>query len=268
MSSEIIAAFVGATFAGILALIANRDSISDSLDSKSGWRKKLFDVASKDRITMDDIYRIRASLRLDKHDSEQTIFSFNWMSNVITDFCDNIISDRQKLNLEYTDTNDLRLDSCQSEIARIYCRYLLKHHWEYRKSPLNIFFDFKKRHNISSKLSAIQTIEKVVEQYNMVRSSSKSDCPECVCHTERLSFLESIIYDYKKEELIKKQNTGKGTFYFSFSIFIASVLSMILIYFQDFTLLKPLQPLLLVIFFIFLISFSIFSFFYYLSKNK
>ena len=37
----------------------------DNLDSKSGWRKTLFEIAGKDRITLEDVFKIRACLRFD-----------------------------------------------------------------------------------------------------------------------------------------------------------------------------------------------------------
>lgn len=38
----------------------------DNLDSKSGWRKTLFEIAGKDRITLEDVFKIRAVLILKK----------------------------------------------------------------------------------------------------------------------------------------------------------------------------------------------------------
>lgn len=277
-----MAALVGAIFAGILTLIANRDSISDSLDSKSGWRKHLFDVASKNTITMNDIYRIRASLRLDKHRNEQPIFSFNWMSNIMTDFCDQTISEIHKLNLEYTDVNDLRLDSYQSEIARIYCRYLLKHHWEYRQSPLSLILNIKNKFNTFSKLSAIQTIEKVVEQYKMAMQSSKNNNPKCRYYEKVFDLLAKNINTYKNDEFTKKQKKNNGVLYFSASILISSILSLILIFLKVYNisiikvsdisiiieLFIPSKLLLLVISFIFMISFSTSYILYYCKKKK
>ncbi len=61
---EIIAAFIGAIVAAIVTFWASHQTLRDSLDSKSGWREKLFTVASKYELTLDDAQTVRAALRL------------------------------------------------------------------------------------------------------------------------------------------------------------------------------------------------------------
>lgn len=46
----------------------------DNLDSKSGWRKTLFEIAGKDRITLEDVFKIRACLRFDSKKDHKNIF--------------------------------------------------------------------------------------------------------------------------------------------------------------------------------------------------
>jgi len=70
----------------------NMDLINQNrIDSESGWRKNLMDIASKEIIDKSDIYRIRASLR-------------------------------------YKEKNNKRENQ---EKLRVYTRYLLKTHWEH-----------------------------------------------------------------------------------------------------------------------------------------
>ncbi len=61
---EIIAAFIGAIVAATVTFWASNQTLSDSLDSKSGWREKLFAVASKYELTLDDAQTVRTALRL------------------------------------------------------------------------------------------------------------------------------------------------------------------------------------------------------------
>lgn len=91
MDPEVIGAIIGAfaTLGGIVLAfyLANRLALNDSMDSKFGWRKELMDIASKDEITLADIYRIRASVRYYPH-LKPTQLSFRWMTNLIIKLCD------------------------------------------------------------------------------------------------------------------------------------------------------------------------------------
>ncbi|NQD97486.1 hypothetical protein [Staphylococcus xylosus] len=67
----IIAAII-AVLGVILTIVFNnahkRKELLDNLDSKSEWRKQLYDVASKTFLTTDDVYRVLASLRYFPHE--------------------------------------------------------------------------------------------------------------------------------------------------------------------------------------------------------
>ena len=101
----------------------------DNLDSKSGWRKTLFEIAGKDRITLEDVFKIRACLRFDSKKDHKNIFDKK--TDEIIDYC----NDMQKIYDSDTCKNG---DKCESKIlskkyrekARIYSRYLLANHWE------------------------------------------------------------------------------------------------------------------------------------------
>src|SRR5699024_4530058 len=53
--------------AASVALLNGRRSLQDSLDTKSGWRKEIFNVASKTHITTDYVYLLLAALRYEPH---------------------------------------------------------------------------------------------------------------------------------------------------------------------------------------------------------
>ena len=96
----------------------------DNLDSKSGWRKTLFEISGKDKITLEDVFKLRACLRFDKKENATNIFDKK--TNEMIDFCNDM---KAKYDNKY---------SCESEIlfkndrekVRIYSRYLLANHWE------------------------------------------------------------------------------------------------------------------------------------------
>lgn len=63
------AAIIGAIVAVLGVFLTNNVTKMNELDSKSRWRNKLFDLASKDYMTLDDVYLLRATLRYKKHGS-------------------------------------------------------------------------------------------------------------------------------------------------------------------------------------------------------
>ncbi|MDS0981216.1 hypothetical protein PXW92_07455 [Staphylococcus hominis] len=141
-------------FAGILAItgvcftiynsqnLKNKELLND-LDQKSEWRKELMNVASKTFMTTNDIYRILASLRFIpkiKYNKKSEIHNFNHMTRLIYDELISMINDKYSviirkeiLNLQKNrkeETKKIILDYKDTEIIRLYTKYLLKHHWE------------------------------------------------------------------------------------------------------------------------------------------
>lgn len=98
----------------------HRKTLFDQLDSKSEWRKKIFEVASNDQITLKEVYTLRTSVRFDIKDEPKTIFEKK--TNEIIKFCDCITS-------SHFDLKD-KLPYLEQEMTRIYCRYLLANQWE------------------------------------------------------------------------------------------------------------------------------------------
>ncbi|MFT8949248.1 MAG: hypothetical protein ABGA11_02690 [Liquorilactobacillus hordei] len=130
---------ISAVIAAIVSfVVSGKMQLNDSLDTKSGWRKHLFEVASKEYISLSDVYTVKTTLRFYKHEYAP-IFSFYWMTNLIISITDNIIesysnNNLSRENLESREPNNSTIITNQneSEIIRICCRYLLKHHWEAR----------------------------------------------------------------------------------------------------------------------------------------
>lgn len=125
------------TFLGNFINFHNKSrELQDSLDARSNWRINLVNIASKENISVEDIYRVRASLRNVKHNPlEIELYSFDFMTNVMINICDKLIK-RYDISLKVgesqcQDRKTLVASHDDCEIIRICCRFLLKHHWEY-----------------------------------------------------------------------------------------------------------------------------------------
>lgn len=145
--NKIIGPFITAF---ITLYIARRITLSDNLDSKSGWRKELFEVASKANPTIDDVYRIRAALRYyPKYREKQRLgrndirpYEFAFMSDLFSEMCDDkdFFKELCKSNKCHCNngccckrTKDKLLNDKGAKLIRIMARYLLKIHWESRR---------------------------------------------------------------------------------------------------------------------------------------
>lgn len=146
--NEILAAFIGAVVAAFVTyLVSNRD-LSDSLDSKSEWRKKLFEVASTYELTLDHAQTVRATLRFLPQDKAVEEYSFAWFSNVMIKHLDDYILngayqkekesweirkkirglDTQCIEIEELKENKLRV--FDTKVVRLFAMFLLKYHYE------------------------------------------------------------------------------------------------------------------------------------------
>lgn len=149
--ATVLAAVIGAIVAIFIMFITNNVTKMNELDSKSEWRKKLLELASKDMMTLDDVYLLRATLRFNKHEPPYEFYSFKYFSNEITIFCDGLICKYSKKR----NSKELKLvyiiDDKDREKIRIYARYLLKNHWEVFSSSFFLYnkeFKIKKEHKI------------------------------------------------------------------------------------------------------------------------
>ncbi|MDB8657795.1 hypothetical protein [Streptococcus anginosus] len=146
--NEGIAAVIAALVAAFVAyLVSNRD-LSDSLDSKSEWRKKLFEVASTYELTLDHAQTVRATLRFLPQDKAVEEYSFAWFSNVMTKHLDDYILNGayqkekesrentkkiKELNTQCIEIEELkenRLRAFDTKIVRHFAMFLLKYHYE------------------------------------------------------------------------------------------------------------------------------------------
>lgn len=142
--------------AAVSYLISNRD-LSDSLDSKSGWREKLFAVASKYELTLDDAQTVRTALRIFPNFDKVELYSFTWFSNIMIVHLDKYILNSEVVTEEddkSSTTNGQikvggmslfeksettvqkfkKLNTMNSQFVRLFAMFLLKYHFDYRSA--------------------------------------------------------------------------------------------------------------------------------------
>lgn len=147
--NEGIAAVIAALVAAFVAyLVSNRD-LSDSLDSKSEWRKKLFEVASTYELTLDHAQTVRAALRfLPPHNEKVEEYSFAWFSNIMIMHLDKYILNKE-YQVEQRGEKLATLTDFNTKIVRLFAMFLLKYHYENRNSmgPKEYLFIGKRNKN-------------------------------------------------------------------------------------------------------------------------
>lgn len=120
--SGFVGAMLGALITSLVNIHNSKKQLLNSLDDKLDWRKRLYDVACKKDLDLNDIYTIRTALRIfPKKYGSFDLNSFDSMTYEIITFCDLIEND-------YESTN--HFTSKQRNLIHLYTRYLLKHHWE------------------------------------------------------------------------------------------------------------------------------------------
>lgn len=160
--------------AAVSYFISNRD-LSDSLDTKSGWREKLFAVASKYELTLDDAQTVRTALRLFPKKGNAERYSFTWFSNIMIVHLDRYILKRHhKLTREVEENSQNGnsenqskeweyLNSFDTEIVRLFAMFLLKYHFDHRSAMGGKDFLFLMNGNRGGKCE--QIVKETCEHY-------------------------------------------------------------------------------------------------------
>ncbi|AVQ33356.1 hypothetical protein C7J88_03785 [Staphylococcus muscae] len=93
---------IATLIAGLLAYhyttYNNQQQLINSLDSKSGWRKSLFELAEKHDIVPEDVQGLRTTLRFNYKDNAKTYFDV--MTKIIILYCEGI--EREKKSLQFS----------------------------------------------------------------------------------------------------------------------------------------------------------------------
>ncbi|MCJ1764983.1 hypothetical protein [Mammaliicoccus sciuri] len=132
--SAILGAILGSSITSTINYYNSKRQLLNDLDSKSEFRKRLYDVASNPTPCMKDVLTIRTSLRfIKKNTKNNTQEDFDIITNDIIDFCDTI--ENEYYNSLYK--KNFKLTNKDTKILQLYTRYLLKHHWE--KNQVKLF---------------------------------------------------------------------------------------------------------------------------------
>lgn len=119
----------------------HKRTMLNSLDSKSEWRKKLFEIAGKRNIRMDDVYQLRAALRFDsKNVNDESLSKFDKVNIIMIEYCKKLTNEDDVKKM----VNYKQLNLQDKEIVRLFCRYLLADHWEKNHDRKHIFTDKNK----------------------------------------------------------------------------------------------------------------------------
>jgi len=144
-------------FISLLAVLISfnntRRNMLDSMDSKSEYRKKLFEASAKNKISDEDYLFLRSTMRYKaktenlsplffndfekfKNKKDKSLQPFDYMTAFIIKFCE---TNDQFIKTKDCDNNDVFIYK-NDENFRILCRYVLKHHWE---SNNHVIFQYK-----------------------------------------------------------------------------------------------------------------------------
>ncbi|HEO6299844.1 TPA: hypothetical protein VA887_000347 [Streptococcus agalactiae] len=150
--NEFIAAVLGAT----ISIYVMKHGSNDDLDTSSKWRESLLNTASKFEFEVDDVQRVRSSLRMLPHNEYLTRYSFEWFTDLMILHLDKILEEpklyfNKNNNRNSDESNKKVLKEEQTRIVRLFANLLLKYHFEYRKylGPKDIIFasEKNKRYN-------------------------------------------------------------------------------------------------------------------------
>ncbi|WP_436878041.1 hypothetical protein [Mammaliicoccus sciuri] len=111
-----------------------RRSLVDNLDSKSEWRKTIFCIAGNDKITIKEVYQLRAALRFKEKSNPKKLF--DKMNVIMIKYCNHIIDKKVYLTIDIQET------------IRVFARYLLKDHWEKNQNKKGEFKPRKKEYEL------------------------------------------------------------------------------------------------------------------------
>lgn len=122
----------------------HKRQLLNELDSKSEWRKILFDIAGKKDIEIGDVFQLRAGLRFTEKNIACSNNYFDKMNFIIIRYCKIITKENDINNLKENkekfmhnfikkvkkENSFLELDITTQETIRLFCRYMLADHWE------------------------------------------------------------------------------------------------------------------------------------------
>ncbi|MCR4455750.1 hypothetical protein NTB88_22575 [Aeromonas salmonicida] len=178
ISTQPIATLLLGLFVFLYTNAHHKRTMLNSLDSKSEWRKKLFEIAGTSKITMDEVFQFRASLRFNyKSADEKHLNRFDKMNIIIIKYCKKLTREDNNNEpfcfIQSVDCND-------QEIIRLFCRYMLADHWEKNHNRKHKFKKIHKEEEL-----CIYTLQKFILLYKN-SNFDNSNFDKLYCHSLKL----------------------------------------------------------------------------------
>lgn len=146
--SSIISAILAAVLSNHYANQRHKQDMLDKLDSKSGWRKELFELSFKSEYTVDDAFKFLSFIRFKTHSNPES--TFEYATNLMHKVCDEIVETdknmktkeldnsnyyihkyKDNINIHIKNENKLKKVNIEYSIIDSFTKYLLTHQWEY-----------------------------------------------------------------------------------------------------------------------------------------
>ncbi|WP_053016029.1 hypothetical protein [Staphylococcus haemolyticus] len=124
----------------------HKRTLLNELDSKSEWRKTLFEIAGSSENKMKNLYQFRAALRF-TYKNEDKYFKhkyFDCMNIIIIKYCENLISQKRTEDNEKNENKQSNLENYEMDSIRLFCIYMLADHWEKNQNKNFKFADPEK----------------------------------------------------------------------------------------------------------------------------
>lgn len=110
----------------------HKRTLLNELDSKSEWRKTLFEIAGLSIIKMENLYQFRAALRFTykNEDDYCNLNHFDNMNIIIIKYCENLLEQKRAKDTKNKENQTVKFENCEMDSIRLFCIYMLADHWE------------------------------------------------------------------------------------------------------------------------------------------
>ncbi|SUM53568.1 Uncharacterised protein [Staphylococcus epidermidis] len=168
----------------IVSIKTSNRNFLDSMDSKSEYRKTLFEKSAKKIVNGEDYLFLRSTMRYKpktdnltipfiedrntfKNEKDKSLDPLDYMTALIIKFCE---SKNRLIELKYKngDIEKLICISKNDENFRILCRYVLKHHWETNNTS------FSSKYKDEDKYKLMNDTINLLEKFSLDKSVNKS----------------------------------------------------------------------------------------------
>ncbi|WP_210136780.1 hypothetical protein [Staphylococcus sp. GDH8C109P] len=172
----------------------HKKTLLNELDSKSEWRKTLFEIAGLSEIKTDNLYQLRAALRFTYKDENDyyKLKYFDCMNIIIIKYCENLISQKRIEVNQNENEEKSNLENYEMDTIRLFCIYMLADHWEKNQNKNFTFNNPKKEIEL-----CIDTLQKFLNVndknhcYNSYKTVKTEDNFYCLYH-QSIEFINTM----------------------------------------------------------------------------